>query len=277
MISGDILSRGTKAGSTTSIFETEYGQHGMKTRLKWRTGPLRPEKVCWQFYRIHTVSTLSQCTSLNPWKVGLFAWQIRLGWVECRAKTAGGTHWQYTGSQLKDGSRLFRHNPLRRLLNSLYSPDIFLSDCDRFGKVKTALIGPEIPDEIDILEAVREFWMVFQVLNCNASFEVGSNVLKRSLMRDVIICPSKHSHRPCFHYRPTPWWLGNHLLDGLYHQIGHIWHQGITCTDDWLYSEMTLLLSTVSDSSSSALGCSKGPGCWKPEASCAVLSYVHLK
>jgi hypothetical protein len=40
------LVSGAKAGSTMNIFETEYGQHEMKTRLKWRTGSLRPEKVC---------------------------------------------------------------------------------------------------------------------------------------------------------------------------------------------------------------------------------------
>jgi hypothetical protein len=42
----DVLSsRGTKASFTTSMFEIEYGQQGMKTRLKSNTGPLRTESV----------------------------------------------------------------------------------------------------------------------------------------------------------------------------------------------------------------------------------------
>jgi hypothetical protein len=50
----------------------------------------------------------------------------------------------------------FVHNPLKRLLHPSYSPDIPPSDFDLFRKVERALIGREIPDEIDFLEAVSE-------------------------------------------------------------------------------------------------------------------------
>jgi hypothetical protein len=45
-IAGGISLRGTKTGFTNSIFEIEYEQRGMKTGLKSKTGPLRPEKWC---------------------------------------------------------------------------------------------------------------------------------------------------------------------------------------------------------------------------------------
>jgi hypothetical protein len=52
-----------KPGFTPSMFQIEYGLHGMKTNLKSKTGPLRPEKVCWLFYGITTGSVLLQCLS----------------------------------------------------------------------------------------------------------------------------------------------------------------------------------------------------------------------
>jgi hypothetical protein len=51
-------------------------------------------------------------------------------------------------------------------------------DFYRFGKVKGVLIGREIPDEMDLLEAGTEILNAFQVLNYDAPFEVGPNVLK---------------------------------------------------------------------------------------------------
>jgi histone-lysine N-methyltransferase SETMAR len=50
----------------------------------------------------------------------------------------------------------FEHSPPKRLPPSPYSPDISPSDFYRFGKVKSALIGQEIPDEIGLHEAVTE-------------------------------------------------------------------------------------------------------------------------
>jgi hypothetical protein len=54
-IIGGVSSPGTKVGFTTSMFEIEYGQHGVKTRLKSKTWLLRPEKVYGQFYGLHVV------------------------------------------------------------------------------------------------------------------------------------------------------------------------------------------------------------------------------
>jgi hypothetical protein len=51
---------------------------------------------------------------------------------------------------------LFRHSPLERLPYPPHSPDISPPDFYLFGKVKSVLIGREIPDEADLLEAVTE-------------------------------------------------------------------------------------------------------------------------
>jgi hypothetical protein len=50
----------------------------------------------------------------------------------------------------------FEHNPLKGLPHSPYSPDISPSALCLFGKVKEALIGQEIPNEISLLDAVTE-------------------------------------------------------------------------------------------------------------------------
>jgi hypothetical protein len=50
----------------------------------------------------------------------------------------------------------FEHNPLKRFSHPQYSPDIFPSDFYLFRKMKSALTGQEIFDEIDLLELVTE-------------------------------------------------------------------------------------------------------------------------
>jgi hypothetical protein len=50
----------------------------------------------------------------------------------------------------------FGYNPLKRFPRPSFSTDVFLSDFDLCGKVKSALIWREIPDESDLLEAVTE-------------------------------------------------------------------------------------------------------------------------
>jgi hypothetical protein len=50
----------------------------------------------------------------------------------------------------------FQYNSLKRLPQPPYSPDISPSDLYRFGKVKNALIGHEIPDEIALLDFLPE-------------------------------------------------------------------------------------------------------------------------
>jgi hypothetical protein len=49
-----------------------------------------------------------------------------------------------------------RYNPLTMFPHPSYSPDISSSDFCLFGKVKSVLIGREIPDEISLLEALNE-------------------------------------------------------------------------------------------------------------------------
>jgi hypothetical protein len=46
---GGISSPGRKAGFTKPLFEIEYGQHGMKTRLKSKTGSWPPESYADRF------------------------------------------------------------------------------------------------------------------------------------------------------------------------------------------------------------------------------------
>jgi hypothetical protein len=48
------------------------------------------------------------------------------------------------------------HNPLKRLPHPSDSLDISPSDFYLFGKVKNALIGREVPGEIDLLETATE-------------------------------------------------------------------------------------------------------------------------
>jgi histone-lysine N-methyltransferase SETMAR len=50
----------------------------------------------------------------------------------------------------------FEHNQLKKLSHPPDSPDISASDFCLFGKVKGVLIGPEIADEISLLDAVTE-------------------------------------------------------------------------------------------------------------------------
>jgi transposase len=50
----------------------------------------------------------------------------------------------------------FEHNPLKRHRDPTYSPDISPLDFSLFGKMKNALIGGEISDEIDLFEVVTE-------------------------------------------------------------------------------------------------------------------------
>jgi hypothetical protein len=58
--------------------------------------------------------------------------------------------------QLKNDPNFFGQNPLKRLLHPPYPLDISPSDFYLFGKIKGELIGWEILDDIDFLEAVTE-------------------------------------------------------------------------------------------------------------------------
>jgi hypothetical protein len=50
----------------------------------------------------------------------------------------------------------FGHKALKRLSHPPHFPDISPSDFCLFGKIKSALIGPKIPDEIHLLESPTE-------------------------------------------------------------------------------------------------------------------------
>jgi hypothetical protein len=49
------------------------------------------------------------------------------------------------------------HNRLKRLPHPPYSPEISLLNFYLFGKVKSALVGREIPDEADLLKRSLRF------------------------------------------------------------------------------------------------------------------------
>jgi hypothetical protein len=50
----------------------------------------------------------------------------------------------------------FGHKPPRRLLRPSYSPEISPWDFYWLGTAKSTLIGPQIPDEVHLLDAVTE-------------------------------------------------------------------------------------------------------------------------
>jgi hypothetical protein len=89
-------------------------------------------------------------------KLGPFDSKFLSIWLESKAKELmihvdnAPTH------NLKMTRNFFEHNPLKRLPYPPYSPDISPSDFYLFGKVNGELIGQELPDEINLLDAVNE-------------------------------------------------------------------------------------------------------------------------
>jgi hypothetical protein len=129
-------------------------------------------KVCCSFDRVPTASMFLRCflPELHSMRHGssMETWLPRLR-NSSRSKL---------GMDIKNApahnSRMTQnfsgYNPLKALSHSPYSLDISPFDFYLFGKVNCALIGQEIPDEIDLLEAVTEISMAFQMPNSNASF-----------------------------------------------------------------------------------------------------------
>jgi hypothetical protein len=72
---------------------------------------------------------------------------------------------------------LFRNNPLKKPPRPLYSPNISRSDICLFGKAKSALIGREIPDEIDPRRAITVILNGISDVDSTASFEIGFTML----------------------------------------------------------------------------------------------------
>jgi hypothetical protein len=63
-----ISSRGAKAGFATSMFEIEYGQHGVNPRLKSKIEPLLPQRYAHRFmepHGFHAVPMLPPRVSFN--------------------------------------------------------------------------------------------------------------------------------------------------------------------------------------------------------------------
>jgi hypothetical protein len=100
----------------------------------------------------------------------------------------------------------FGRKPLKRLSYPLYFPNISPLNFDLFGKIKSALIGREIPDESDLLEAVTEIlngisyaelYRVFRswIEHVERVIEAGGDYLTSSL------CSSSLSHSQL-----TPFW-----------------------------------------------------------------------
>jgi hypothetical protein len=73
---------------------------------------------------------------------------------------------KYTGPQLKDDSKLFGQNPLKKLPDPPCFPEFSSDDFCLFGKVKSVLIGWDTPDEINLPKAVTE------ILNCISDAEL---------------------------------------------------------------------------------------------------------
>jgi hypothetical protein len=117
--------------------------------------------VSWNPHVFHVVTILPARASLNAlWFINgnlvpLVEKFFPAGW-----STGGSKLVVHIDNALAHNSRmtqnLFGYNPLKRLPHPLYSPDISLLDFYLFGKVRSALIGREIPDEIDLLEAVTD-------------------------------------------------------------------------------------------------------------------------
>jgi hypothetical protein len=72
----------------------------------------------------------------------------------------------------------FEHDPLKMPPRQPYSPDISPSSFCLCGKVKGALIGQEIPDEISLLEAVTAILNGISTEELQRAFAVGSNTSK---------------------------------------------------------------------------------------------------
>jgi hypothetical protein len=92
---------------------------------------------------------------------------------------------------------LFRHTLLKKLLYPPYYPEFSPSDFYLFGKRKSALIGREIRDEIDLLELIAE---ILNDISDTRLQRVFRNWIERveGRLTQGIISPSQCAHLPCF-------------------------------------------------------------------------------
>jgi hypothetical protein len=115
--------------------------------------------VLWNPHGFHVVTMLPPGASFNaPWLIDenlvpLLDKFFSTGWNSGQRKLVVHID-NVPVHNSKMNQNFFEQNSLKRLPNPLYSPDIPQLDFHLFGNVKGALIGQEIPDEIDRLEAV---------------------------------------------------------------------------------------------------------------------------
>jgi hypothetical protein len=99
------------------------------------------------------------------------------------------------------------HNPLKRLPHPPYSHDISPSDCYLFGKVKSALIGREIPDKIDLLEAITEILNRISGAEFQRIFRSWIERVEKGIGARGDYFPQQIFSLSLFHSGSTPLWL----------------------------------------------------------------------
>jgi hypothetical protein len=92
----------------------------------------------------------------------------------------------------KTAQNCLEHSTLPKFLCPLHLGHIFLLDFYLLEKRKSALMGQQIPDEINLLEIVTRISDVISMKNCRLSFAVGLNLSKTSLTQMKTIYPSEY-------------------------------------------------------------------------------------
>jgi hypothetical protein len=127
--------------------------------------------------------------------------------VKFRARETENAHQQCTRPQLKNDSKLFGYSPLERLPRPPFSTDIFPSDFDLFGNVKSTLIGREILDGIDLLGAVTEILNGVSDDELQCFFRNWIECAKRAIDAGRDYLTEYIFSTPLSHSRSTPLWL----------------------------------------------------------------------
>jgi histone-lysine N-methyltransferase SETMAR len=101
----------------------------------------------------------------------------------------------------------FDRNPLKRLPHPPYSPDISPSDFYLFGKVKRELIGREIPEDRDLLEAVIEILNGISTDELQRVFRSWIERVEKVIAAEGDYLLEYKFSRSLFHSKSTPLWL----------------------------------------------------------------------
>jgi hypothetical protein len=152
-----------KARFTENMFEIEYRQYEMKMHMKSKRDRCVEKSmvtVLWNPYRFHIVTILPSRASFDAsWfihgsLVSLVEKFFPAGWSAERRKLVVHIDTAPIHNSTMTQNFSGRH-PLKWLLHSSYFLCISPSDFYLFGKAKSALIGQEIPDEIDVFRPSR--------------------------------------------------------------------------------------------------------------------------